>query len=767
MHQASHSLFRDLTRTWLLIGLVLLAATWWAGQQHWMADHELYDRLLTRQDFATDDDILIAAIDERSLEALGRWPWSRDVHARFLDQLDGMNVNAVLFDVVFAEAASGSQDQRLAAALERYGHAFLPVIHDSSPGRLSASTYLPPITPLREAARGMGHINIRSDRDGIVRHVALYRDDIPQLTLRLYQHLASRGLVSPEGATESLLEQDTRPDVRIPYRAGALHYPRVSYVDILQGRIPPSLLEERIVMIGATANGLGDRHPTPFGGDGGGMPGVEIQANLLNGLLNGDIIREPPAWLTSLLSILPLLLFMGLVWVCKFRHMAKLTLLVMCLVMAVAWALLASGWWWPPLAALCSVIIACVLISWRCQATALQWFQQEIDRLEQEPSLIPEPEPAQQAEWGLVLHQRLLSLERAITRIHDTRQFIADSIDSMPIATLVVDVQGRIILPSHQGRRLLQQHHVNAGGNVKDLLARMTAEGPAFAQQAPSEDDELAALEDTLYTSQDERHYHLKVSSLVTAVDAFEVGWLIGFVDVTSERQAEEQRASLLRFLSHDLKAPQSSILALTQLQQSPESRVTEEVLLERVAQQARNALSLTDSFMQLTRIEFGAMERDFLLLSDVVLEAIDQAWPKARQHGIRIDSDVEDEGPMEGDRAYLLRAIYNLIDNALKYSPADTTVSITVRETSDHLSIEIQDQGVGIPPEDLPTIFDSYQRSTGADLSAGYGLGLALVKSVIERHGGTIECDSTENVGTCFRLRFTARPELLAESPA
>ncbi|MCW4153735.1 CHASE2 and HATPase_c domain-containing protein [Halomonas sp. 18H] len=766
MPQASHSLFRDLTRTWLLIGLVLLGATWWAGQQHWVADQTLYDRLLTRQNYATNDAILIAAIDERSLEALGRWPWPRDVHARFLDQLDGLNVKAVLFDVVFAEAASGTQDKRLADGLARYGHAFLPVVHDQSPGRRSTSTYLPPITPLRNAARGMGHINIRSDQDGIVRHVALFQNDMPQLTLRAYQHLVSREQVTPEGATRDLLEpHDARVSVRIPYRAGALHYPRVSYVDILEGRLPPSLLANRVVMIGATANGLGDRHPTPFGGDGGGMPGVEIQANLLNGLLEGDIIREVPGWLASLASTVPLLLFMALVWVCKFRHMAKLTLLVLAMTLAASWGILTAGWWWPPLAALCSVIVACVLISWRCQATALQWFQLEIDRLERAPSLIPEPEPAEQDTWGLVLHQRLRSLERAITRIHDTRQFIADSIDSMPIATLVVDVRGRIILPSHQGRRLLQHHQLDAGDNVKTLLARMTAEGPVLTPPEPADSEELAALDDTLYTSQHERHYHLKVSSLVTAVDAFEVGWLIGFVDVTSERQAEEHRASLLRFLSHDLKAPQSSILALTQLQRNPESRVSEDVLLERIAQQARSALTLTDSFMQLTRVEFGAMESDFLLLSDVVLEAIDQAWPKARQQGIRLDSDVEGEAPMEGDRSYLLRAIYNLIENALKYSPTGTTVSISVRETTDALTIEIRDQGVGIPAADLPTIFDSYQRSTGADLSAGYGLGLALVKSVIERHGGTIECESTEHVGTCFRLRFTPRPELMHEA--
>ncbi|MDL4864527.1 ATP-binding protein, partial [Halomonas elongata] len=555
-------------------------------------------------------------------------------------------------------------------------------------------------------------------------------------------------------------------EVRIPYRGGNFHYPRVSYIDLLEGRLPPSLLEDRIIMIGATARGLGDRHPTPFGGAEGGMPGIEVQANLLDGLLQGDLIQEVPGWVASALSILPLLGFMALTWAFKFRHMAKLTLAVLAMILMSAWGLLAMGWWWPPTVSLCAVIAASVLISWRCQATALQWFQQEIRRLEDEPSIIPEPASEETAQWGLALHQRLHSLERAITRIRNTRQFITDAMNSLPIATLVVDIQGQVILSSAEAKRLLQYYGVADKGKVQELLACMTPEGqpPAHQsrQEGTSSNDGLAMLDDTTYNGNDERHYHLKVSPLVTATDAFEVGWLIGFVDVTSERQAEEQRASLLRFLSHDLKAPQSSILALIQLQRTSSSPLSEDILLDRVAQQARNALTLTDGFLQLTKVEFGAMNQDFVLLSDVVLEAVDQAWPTAQQRRVRIESDVEAECPMEGDRAYLLRSVYNLLDNAIKYSTADTTVSVSAKETSEALTIEIQDQGVGIPEQDLPHIFDSYQRSSGAKLSAGYGLGLSLVKSVVARHGGTIECHSTENVGTRFRLSFPTQPDLL-----
>ncbi|OBX37637.1 alginate biosynthesis sensor protein KinB [Halomonas elongata] len=760
MPHTSRNLLHGLTRTWLLIGLCLIVLTWWAGQRSWSTDAYVYDRLLTTRIQPPNDDILIVAIDERSLNALGQWPWPRDMHAALLDRLAATDISAVLFDVVFIEPSrQPDHDQRLADAIRRQGHTYLPIILPETSGRSSIPRYLLPAEPLRNAARGLGHIDIRADDDGTVRRIHLRGRSVPQLTLRLYEDLIEDDRVAPPEVTRHLLSRDnTGLDILIPYRGPTYHYPRVSYVDILEGRLPPSLLEDRIIMVGATAKGLGDRHPTPFGAADGGMPGVEIQANLLDGLLQGDIIRDVPTWLASIFSILPLLVFMGLVRALQFRHMAKLTLAVLTVIAMSTWGLLVSGWWWPPTISFGAVIAASILISWRCQATALTWFQQEIGHLENEPGIIPAPVAVPTKEWGLVLHRRLFSLKRAITRLRNTHRFISDAMDSMPIATLVVDMQGRIILSSAQAKQLLRHYEIPDEGSVHDLLVSMTPEGQAAGRRL--ETDDLGALDDQLYKGNDERHYRLKVSSLVTAVDAFEVGWLIGLVDVTSKRQAEEQRASLLRFLSHDLKAPQSSILALIQLQHSASSRLSEKELLDRVAQQARNALTLTDSFLQLTKIEFGAMEKEFVLLSDVILEAIDQAWPAAQQRGIRIEHDIEDECPMEGDRAYLLRAIFNLLDNAIKYSLPDTCISIEARETAKGIVFDIQDQGIGIPEQDLPHIFDSYQRSSGAHLSTGHGLGLSLVKSVIERHGGTIECQSTENVGTRFRLTLPSYSE-------
>ncbi len=317
------------------------------------------------------------------------------MHADFLDRLTESGASAVLFDVVFTEPSWESRhDQRLAQALERHGHVFLPMFHVEAEDDPSGLRGLFPTDLLRDAARGIGHIDIRTDADGVVRRIRLWEHHIPQLTLRLYQDLIAQERIEPADTLAPFMSHDGNAhEIRIPYRGGTSHYPQVSYVDILEGRVPRSLLADRIILVGATAKGLGDHHPTPYGGAKGGMPGIEIQANLLDGLMQGNITQDMPKWLASLLSLLSLWLFLALVWAFKFRHMAKLTLVILVMMLLGAWGLLAMGWWWPITAGLCSVLAACILISWRCQAAALRWFQQEIARLETVPRLIPEPAP--------------------------------------------------------------------------------------------------------------------------------------------------------------------------------------------------------------------------------------------------------------------------------------------------------------------------------------------------------------------------------------
>lgn len=136
------------------------------------ADNLVYDALMRAEAGPADEDIVIIAIDDRSLEALGQWPWPRDLHARLIDRLTQAQAGPVAYDVLFTEASP--QDGALAAALARNGNVRLPVVLDAPGLNGAAFREDAPAPGLTEAAAGLGHVNLTVDDDGVVRRLPLY-----------------------------------------------------------------------------------------------------------------------------------------------------------------------------------------------------------------------------------------------------------------------------------------------------------------------------------------------------------------------------------------------------------------------------------------------------------------------------------------------------------------------------------------------------------------------------------------------------------------
>lgn len=188
-------------------GLVALLAGLLVG---WMtltpvanrADHLIYDVLMRAKAGPADDGVVIIAIDDRSLETLGQWPWPRDLHARLIDRLTQASAGAVAYDVLFTEPSP--QDDALAAALSRNGQVRLPVVLDA-PG-LNGAAYREdaPAPALAHAAAGLGHVNLTIDDDGAVRRLPLYLQAGPRTWPHLILQLAAtRGPIDrarPSGA---------------------------------------------------------------------------------------------------------------------------------------------------------------------------------------------------------------------------------------------------------------------------------------------------------------------------------------------------------------------------------------------------------------------------------------------------------------------------------------------------------------------------------------------------------------------------------------
>jgi CHASE2 domain-containing sensor protein/signal transduction histidine kinase len=740
-------LLRGLVREWLLVSLLLLPLTALLSLSSGLPlNNLLYDRLRGLTPQAVDPRILIVAIDDRSLQSLGRWPWPRSVHADLLDRLSAAGAGRVLLDVIFSEPSpTPAHDRLLAQSLCRAGNVLLPLLRESVPRHGQAPREIPPTPALAHCAAGIGHINVEADRDGIVRSVFLREGPLGQpRPLLAWQAFVNGTPASMPGLDEKHNLSDWQRDhaIRIPFISVDAGFATVPYISVLRGEVPDELLRDRLVLIGATAPGLGDRYVTPLSASLGTTPGVEIQANILNGLLQQRVSVDLQAWLSALLSTASVALLLGLMLV-RSRHALLLTLACMVLTLGLSWSLLQSGWWWSPLASLIGQLLAYLIWNWRRLNAVLAYFGWELARLDREPKVLPErastPRPGNDP-----LQDRIAALEQAISRTRDSRRFMADGLEGLPVATVICDPQGQILLANRKARALFGQPL--RGDVLRQRLAELGH--PSFANGANPALESLEAVE---FHDHRQRDLLVELARLLPVESETAIGWLVSLIDLSVERDAERQRATLLRFLSHDLRAPHSAILALLDVRPAEDEAGRQ--VYQQIEQHVRRALTLTDAFVQLAKAESDAYRFEPCMFTMLAMDAADQLWPLAQQKHIDLLRDWDDaQEPMVlADPGLLTRALFNLLENAVKYSPAGTRITLGIRLEDDSVICRVVDQGQGITAQELPHLFSQYQRFASAHGSAGLGLGLAMVKTVIDRHGGSIDCQSKVGQGTTF----------------
>ncbi|PQP03660.1 ATPase [Pseudomonas frederiksbergensis] len=747
-------LFRRMVREWLWVSLILLPLTAMLSMTQGLAlSNLLYDNLRRLSPLPVDPRILIVTIDDYSLQQLGKWPWSRAMHAQLLDRLSAANAKGILFDVIFSEPDNHpDNDQRLAEAACRAGNVFVPLLRESVARYGQPLGEIEPVSALRQCAKGVGHINAEADADGIVRSVYLSEGSAsqvrPQLAWLLYEETLTDKGNAPMPGMPALPTQGWQRahEIRIPFIRSDAGFPSVPYVSVLRGEVPAELLRDRLILIGSTAPGLGDRYVTPQSGSIGTTPGIVIQANILNGLLqqrNIVVLDQRPAALLSVVIVGELL---GLLLV-RPRRALWLTLGAMAVALVGSGLLLRLGWWWSPAASLLGMLLGYLIWNWRRLNAVLAYFGWELARLDGEPKVFPERRRTQ-APAGDVLQGQIVALEQAMSRTRDTRRFIADGLEYLPVATLISDPNGRILLANRKAREIFSSGLVG-----EDMLEQLSDLGyPLPSDGTPPA---LSTLESLEFRDTQARSLRLDLAPLLPAEGDSVIGWLLSLTDLSVERDAEEQRAVLLRFLSHDLRAPHSAILALLDVQRHQVTGDTQ--VFSQIELQVRKALNLTEAFVQLAKAESEAYQFQPSMFAMLLLDTFDQASSIAHLKNIQLlhDLDEDAEALVLADQSLLTRALFNLLENAIKYSPAGSRISVGVSCAKGWLTCEIADQGRGIAVEELPELFSQYRRFTSAHGSDGLGLGLSMVKAVVDRHGGRISCHSVVGQGTTFSMQL------------
>ncbi|WP_254608976.1 sensor histidine kinase [Burkholderia lata] len=651
--------------------------------------------------------LAVIVVDDRTTERLGNWPFSVETRERMMERLAGSGVTVVSIDL------TGLRD----VARIRAGH------------RASDET---------------------ASRD----------------TVRTEAGVGNAGLACARDA--------------------AFHWngpcERYSYVSVLDGKVPSNRLGGRAVLIRAAA---GNAANLPSVSSSGTLPaGDDAAAAGTSGAPALVVPRHPTGFAWALLFNET---FVGVMCLLLYRLGPRAGLVASFgaagAVAAIAFAMFVfGGEALPPATGMLMCVLACLLWFWRRIEVLLSFVERLGDRMAAEPSL--HAAPADNVHYADPVRRQLYRTANLDARVRRYRALVDAWVDSLPEATLIASATGVVLLANRRIAALcadIDEHpgsgRTPVGRLVPDVLFQITAshranefaaqaltsldhwqDGDALSAQTKSQLDQGIEIANARWG----RSLLIKCAPIRPSVYG-ERALVFHVADVSSVRMAERQRDMALRFLSHDMRSPQASILAVvSQIQRDP-SRYTPQRFAELISQYATRALSLSDDFLFLARAENLPPKLAAVDPALVLGDAVDDLLPQASAKSTTVNLTAEPGLSTIADVQLLRRAFVNLIGNAIKFGREASTVDVELSATDRHVKIAVTDYGAGISERDREKLFREFTQLDGGASMSGHGLGLAFVKTVVDSLGGKLQVRSKLGEGTTF-LMFLSRHDHDAE---
>jgi signal transduction histidine kinase len=715
-----------------------------------------------------DDRVVIVAIDDDSLKALGRFPWPRQRYTELLKLLTQASASTVVLDLLLTEPSS--DDVALAAAMVKQGRVVLPQAWDFNGAPLQA-------TPtLRQAALVEGHIQ-RQDADGLVRSIEPQLENVPMLGIAAAQVYSL--------VREPVQIPDLNQTLWLNWAGSVANIPTYSYADVLQARIVPQVFENKIVVVGVTASGF-DTLQTPFNHN-PPTTNVYLHATTINNLLQQNFLRVPSEnWvIVGLLLSGAVLSAVMLGWNCRQQMFG---LLVLCLGWGSICLLLLGGNYWMPLASplvLGGTTVVALRVKQRLREEEM--FQQEVERLWKtyrqdlvvQKSLYTIPVPTQtegllQSTVSLRITQ-LATLAEQFGRSQSTQAAISRSLS---IGLLAADLEGWIWFCNPIAAECLG---VQVGDRLQYRLIpewftpeqwQMGLE--RLLQQIPFVSHEL---------QRDDRWFEIRLEPLVTLPaptdvspgrfnlrdddlrshpdrwgDGTSEGLLLLLENITARKQVEDNliqqmqelqiinqlKDDFLTTVSHDMRAPLTNMKMAIRMLQISTTDEQRQRYLQILEGECLRETNLIEDLLSLQQLEAGAKqlvfeEIDLAHWLPQILEPFRQR-AQSRQLTLNLKLSVP-MPPFICDRSSLERVLVELINNACKYTPPGGEIRVKIGVVNEWMQFVVHNSGVEIPAAELNKVFDKFYRITSSDRwrQGGTGLGLALAKKIVEQLGGHI----------------------------
>jgi two-component system, OmpR family, phosphate regulon sensor histidine kinase PhoR len=359
--------------------------------------------------------------------------------------------------------------------------------------------------------------------------------------------------------------------------------------------------------------------------------------------------------------------------------------------------------------------------------------------------------PAQRI--GFQLEKIVSDLEQLHKQIAKRESGMQTIFSAMHDALLVVDSNRQVILTNETFRKLFDAPEISLATPLLEIVRDPTVDRlltDAFGGGGPVRCE--LALDDS----------QIELHAVATRNDAGQItGALVLFHDITELKRIDQVRRDFVANVSHELRTPLSILRGYIEtLLDSPKMPREELTRILRVMERHSNRLEqLVEDLLSLARLESGNPDLQVgdVDLSSFFREMIRDWEKKLTSKHLNIMLDVPPEFlPIRVDRTRLQEALYNLLDNAVKYSREGGEIRLSARQRDGEIELTVSDDGIGIAREDLPRIFERFYRADKArspDKVRGTGLGLAIVKHVVQLHGGRVEADSEPGKGTTIRV--------------
>jgi signal transduction histidine kinase/HAMP domain-containing protein len=340
---------------------------------------------------------------------------------------------------------------------------------------------------------------------------------------------------------------------------------------------------------------------------------------------------------------------------------------------------------------------------------------------------------------------------RLFLTVEASRRQLEAILNSTPDPVLVTDASNRLILANP------------AAGHVFGVTIRR-GERPDLERTI-----QVKALNDLLLSSSGEKRSaeirmpdgktYLAMASAMLA-EGRTVGRVCILRDVTQLKEIDTLKSDFVSTVSHDLRSPLTLMRGYaTMLEMAGELNDQQKSYTKMIVQGVDNMAKLVNNLLDLGRIDFGVgLQVDQIPVLDILERVTSGLQLHAKHKQISLGVEIPKDMPhaIEADQALLHQAIYNLVENGLKYTSEGGEVTVRLVTAPDTLTFAIQDTGIGIPASDVPRLFEKFYRGTNREALAqrGTGLGLAIVKSIAERHGGKVWVESELGKGSTFHLQ-------------